>query len=42
MSDSPKTSLQALNESLGSLQIVLIVSSLSAAVVFAFGMAFHP
>ncbi len=42
MSDSPKTTQAKLRESLWSLQVVLIVGSISAAVIFLFGMIFHP
>jgi hypothetical protein len=42
MSDSTSKRDGKLRESLLSLEVVLVVSSISAAVVFLFGMAFHP
>jgi hypothetical protein len=42
MSDLPGEREQAVRASLRSLQTVLIISSISAAVVVVFGMAFRP
>lgn len=42
MSDSSKNARAALKESLRSLQMLVLVASVSAAVVFLFGWVFHP
>jgi len=41
VSDSPKNPLATLRGSLSSLAVLLIVSSLSVVVVFAFGLVFR-
>jgi hypothetical protein len=42
MSDLPKNSPATLRDSLSSLLVVLIVTTLSIAVVFTFGLVFRP
>jgi hypothetical protein len=42
MSDLPKNSPTSVRDSLSSLLVVLIVTTLSIAVVFTFGLVFRP